>query len=93
MNKYKIDEDTFWEDTGKVVINNYPPSGKTFAYAQRVYREYKKSKFGWKEVTGEPIYFHDMTHAVVALAQIMGEAENALRYLLPPEKGLTIMKD
>ncbi len=90
MNRYKIDENTIWEDTGEVVVNNYPPSGKTFSYAQRVYREYKTDKFGWVEVKGEPIYFHDMPTATLALAIIMSNAQNALNQVLPINKELKI---
>ena len=92
MKKYKVDEDTIWEETGKVVIENFPPSGKTYSYAMRVYREYKKDTFMWKEVTGEPIYFHNMKPEVLALAIIMGNAENALNQALPIEKELKIIK-
>lgn len=76
--KYKIDNNTIWEDTDKIKVHNYPASKNTYSYITRVYREFKKDGFGWKEVEGEPIYFYDMTHEQLALASIMGQAENAL---------------
>jgi len=87
--QYKIDDNTIWEDTGKVKIHNYPPEGNgTYSYVTRIYREYKKDYFGWKEVEGEPIYFHDMKTELIAFAKIMAESEAALDALLKREKFL-----
>ena len=87
--QYKIDDNTIWEDTGKIKVHNYPASSRsTYSYITRVYREIKKDSFGWKEVDGEPIYFHDMTSEQVTLAIIMGTAENALNNICKREKFL-----
>jgi hypothetical protein len=92
--KYQIDENTIWDDTGKIAVYNYPPSSKmTFSYVKIVYREFKKNVFGWKEVEGNPIYFHDMKHEHLVLATILGETQNALLYSLPKDKKLKIIKD
>ena len=92
--KYKIDENTIWEDTGKIKVHNYPASSRsTFSYITRVYREIKKDSFGWKEVDGEPIYFHDMTSEQLALAMIMGQAENSLNNVCKREKFLIPISD
>ena len=90
--KYKIDDNTIWEDTGKIVIHNYPPSNMTYSYVTRLYREIKRDSFGWKEVEGNPIYFHDMKTEQMVLCKIIGDAQNALVHLLPKEK-LKLMKD
>jgi hypothetical protein len=86
--RYKIDENTIWEDTGKIRIHNYPPSSKhTYSYVTRVYREYKSEKIvGWKKAEGEAIYFHDMTNEQIVLAKIMAECENALNNVLKHNK-------
>jgi hypothetical protein len=85
--QYKIDDNTIWEDTGRVVIHNYPPEGNgTFSYATRIYREYKKDRLGWKDIEGEPVYFHDMKTELVTFAKIMAESEAALDALLRREK-------
>jgi len=87
--QYKKDENTIWEDTGKIKVHNYPASSRsTYSYITRTYREIKKDAFGWKEVDGEPIYFHDMTTEQVTLAMIMGQAENALNNICKREKFL-----
>lgn len=87
--QYKIDDNTIWEDTGKIKVHNYPASSKsTYSYITRTYREIKKDTFGWKEVDGEPIYFHDMTPEQISLAVIMGTAENALNNICKREKFL-----
>ena len=92
--KYKIDENTIWEDTGKIRVHNFPTSSKmTYSYITRVYREFKKDVFIWKEVEGNPIYFHDMTSEQVTLAVIMAHAENALNKACKPDAYLVPIKD
>jgi hypothetical protein len=93
--RYKIDENTIWEDTGKIIIHNYPPSSNhTYSYATRVYREYKLDKIvGWKDVEGKAIYFHDMTNEQIVLAKIMAECEAALNNILVREKFLIPIND
>ena len=89
MAKYRIDEKTIWEDTGKLTVHNYPPSSRsTMSYITRTYREFKKDQFGWKEVDGPPIYFHDMKTEHLVLAQIISQATSALNYGLPIQKEL-----
>ncbi len=57
---YKIDEETIWESTNDIKVHNYPALPYTYTYVTRVYREYKKDIYGWREVNGEPIYFVDI---------------------------------
>lgn len=85
---YKVDENTVWEDTGKVIVHNYPASKMTESYITRIYREFKKNIFGHKEVEGEPIYFNDIKKELVTFAIIIGESQSALNSLLPVEKFL-----
>jgi len=92
--RYKIDDNTIWEDTGKIKVQNYPPSSPmTYSYITRVYRELKRDSPGWQEVDGKPIYFHELPHEQVALAMIMGQAENALNMICKREKFLVPIKD
>lgn len=84
--QHQIDKDTIWEETGKIEVLNFPPAPGTFAYIQRIYREYKRGIFGWKEVSGEPIYFHQLSNELKALAIVMGNAQNALSDCLPKDK-------
>lgn len=91
--QYRVDENTIWEDTGKIKVHNYPASsGCTYSYITRVYREIKKDSFGWKEVDGEPVYFHEMTSEQIALAVIMANAESTLDKTCMREKFLVPIK-
>ena len=91
--RFKIDKNTIWESTDKIILHNYPPSPRTFSYITRVYREYKMDSVGYKEVEGEPIYLNDMTYEQRALAIIMGTAQNVLLGLLKHSKELTEIKE
>jgi hypothetical protein len=92
--KYEIDENTIWVDTGRIKINNYPPSSNcTYSYITRIYREIKKNQVGWKEVDGEPIYFNKITSELIAFAKIMAECETALDTMLPREMFLKVIED
>jgi len=66
------------EDTGQIRVYNYPAEKGTFSYLSKVYREYDRNKLGWEETEGKPIYFHDLSGEYLALAKIMGEAQNIL---------------
>lgn len=91
--QYYLDENTIWEDTGHIKIHNYPTSSpSTYSYVTKVYREYKKGKLGYKEVDGEPIYFHNMKSEEISLAIIMANAENALNILCKFDTFLTPIK-
>jgi len=86
--------DIILEDTGYVTVHNYPPtSSKTMSYITRLYRVYQKDKFGWQEMNGEPIYFLDLPKEQLAMAIILGTAQNALAQVLPHSKELTLIKD
>ena len=86
--KYNIDENTIWEETGKIVVHNYPPQPNTYSYITRLYSEYKIDNFTPKIVEGNPIYFHDMPKEQVALAIIMATAESTLNNIV--ERNLEI---
>lgn len=91
--RFKVNEETIWEDTGKIKVHNFPPSSRsTYSYITRVYKEIKKNNPGWEEVDGEPIYFHDMTVEQETLAVILGTAENTLSKICPREKFLIPIK-
>ena len=60
------------EETGYVRINNFPPSPNTYAYLTRIYRKSVDGEFGWKEVEGEPIYFHTLPFQTMTLARLYG---------------------
>jgi hypothetical protein len=87
MKKYKKDKNTFWEDTGKIKIHNYPPSN-TNCYITRIYIETKTNKSGSCEVDGKPFYFHNMTLECMSLSKIMAEAQFALSNILPVDDSL-----
>lgn len=91
--QFKIDENTIWEDTGKIIVHNFPASNKTFSYITRVYRENKKGVFGWKYVEGKPIYFYDLPQEQQALAIIIGNAQNVLSNVLKREKYLKTVRN
>ena len=78
MKFFKIDDDTFWEETGRIKIYNYPASPMTYSYIVKTYREYKRKITGWKEVDGKPIYFHEMTPEEISFAKIFAECQNNL---------------
>lgn len=85
---YKIDEDTVWESTNEINVNNYPPLPHTYTYVTRVYREYKKGIYGWRQVMGKPIYFHDLPPELATYVTIIGEAQNILNKKMPIDKCL-----
>ena len=85
---YKIDEETVWETTNDILVHNYPALSHTYTYVTRVYREYKKGKYGWKEVNGEPIYLHDIPAELAAYVTIIGEAQKVLNKKLPMDNCL-----
>jgi hypothetical protein len=87
MKKFQITESSFLEDTGFIKVHNYPPSPSTFSYITRTYRKYE-DRFGWKEIDGDPIYFEDLSHEHLALAMIIGNAQNVLSKKLPREESL-----
>lgn len=74
----KIDDEIMWEDTGQIIVHNYPANYKTFSYITRLYREHKKGVYTLREVQGPAIYFYDMTYEQATLAVILGHAQNAL---------------
>ena len=78
MKKYKIDENTIWEETGRVKVHNYPASPMTYSYVTKIYNQIERNKFGCKEVEGRSLYFHEMSPDEVSFAKIMTEAENSL---------------
>ena len=81
----QINNNTVWEETDLIKIHNYPPNPNTFSYITRTYREYKTDK-GWREIDGEPIYFNDLPQEQLALAIIMGTAQNALNIICKRSK-------
>ena len=85
MKRYKLDENTIWEDTGFVKVCNYPPSPMTESYVLKIYRQFKKGELGGKMVEGEPFYLHNMPFELVTLARIVGEAQKTLFYALKQE--------
>ncbi len=86
--KFKVDENRIWEDTGKVVIYNYPAPLRQRSYLCRVYREFVRGKLGSKEVEGEFVYFESLSPELLALAKNLGEAQNALSAAMPREEYL-----
>lgn len=81
------------EDTGLIKVHNYPPSSHmTYSYVTRIYKQIDKNKFGYTEVDGEPIYFHDLPTNELALAIIIGNAQNALSNTLKRENYLKQIK-
>lgn len=83
------DPNVLWEDTGMIKIHNYPASSSTtFSYITRVYKEIRRDKLGHRLVDGEPIYFYELPREQLALAIIMGQAENALSALCRVESFL-----
>ena len=85
--RYAIDKNTIWEDTGQLRIHNYPPSSsQTFSYVTRIYRESRKDRPGYKEVEGNPIYFHNQINVdQQILLEIMANCQNRLYETLPKE--------
>ena len=90
--RFIVDKDTIWEDTGNLIIHNYPPDPKTYSYATRVYKEIKKDRLGWVYANGDPIYFHDMPQELRVLSEILGSAQNGLFNKLPRESYLKKVK-
>ena len=92
--KYKLNDDTIWEDTGRIRVHNYPTSSPCiYSYITKIYKEYKKDLLGHKEVEGEPIYFHEMKPEEISLAIIMVHAENALNNICKFDGYLTPIKE
>ena len=92
--RYKIDEETIWEDTFTVKVHNYPPSPMTFSYVTKVYKVLKKNSFSLPmKAEGEPIYFHEMSYDKIAFAKIIAEAQCSLYGILPNDKYLKPIKN
>jgi hypothetical protein len=80
------DKKARYEDTGYIKVHNFPASPMTYSYITRTYREYVQGVFGWKEVEGEPIYFHDLSEELLTIAIILGNAQNLLVNKLPRDR-------
>jgi hypothetical protein len=81
---FLFNDGTLWEDTGKIVIHNYPPDRNTFSYLCKVYKSQKKTKNGI-EVTmeeGRPFYFDELPVELQALAEVAAKSLNVLGALV-----------
>lgn len=87
------DKDIMLEDTGNIRIYNYPATKGSSSYIRRIYRKIQKDVLFYEEVEGEPIYFHDLTGELLALAIILGNAQNVLSQKLPREDFLKPIKN
>jgi len=85
MKKFKVDNDTIWEDTGRIVVNNYPPNRNTESYVARIYKEYKKGKDNYKLIEGSFISFNRLSFEQISLATIIGEAQMSLSHSIGRE--------
>jgi hypothetical protein len=90
--RFKKSKDIIWEDTGIIKVHNFPADFNSSSYITKVYREFKKGEFGWKEVDGQAFYFHEMSQEQLSLATIIGTAQNALYSLCPNKKYLNPLK-
>ena len=86
MSRFKTAHPDFhWEDTGRIIVYNYPKN----PYITRVYVEHQRSIINplieAKYVESKPIYFYDLTAEQKALATCIGEAQAALSKTLPRE--------
>ncbi len=89
MKRFKTNNENFhYEDTGIIRIHNYPAEPRTLSYITRVYRKWEKGVIGFTEIEGDPIYLKDLPHALFALAEMAGIAQNVLSSKLPREKFL-----
>lgn len=91
--KFKNQDDVYLEDTGKITIHNYPADANTYSYITRIYRQYEKDLFGWKEIEGEPFYFNDLPFNTLAYVKAMAELHNLISRTLPREKELQIINN
>jgi len=76
--RYLVDKETIWEDTGKIIVHNFPAKKNTYSYITKIYREYKFYEVNYKEFEGEPIYFDELSEEQRTLAIIIGNAQNTL---------------
>lgn len=71
--------------TGKWIIENYPPNGRTFSYMHEIiedeFTEKKRNKtvFSGSTRFGEAVYIEDMTNDQRALFFVAAVAMNALK--------------
>ena len=84
--------DVHYVDTGKIIVHNYPPQGKSYAYITRIYEVRTRNSTDMPEVEGEPIYIDTLPDEQRALAICMGEAQAALRRTMKREAWLTPIK-
>lgn len=71
---YRIDENTIWEDTGRISIH----AGSDFLYFRKLYKEIKRGGYGWKLVEGPVISAVSLSAAQEALLRIAAEAQRGL---------------
>lgn len=85
MKKFKVDKNTIWEDTGRIVVHNYPPNKGTESYIARIYKEYKKGASNYKLIEGSFVSFSKLSLEQESLAIIVGEAQRSLSHSLDRE--------
>lgn len=76
MKSYRIDEDTIWEDTGRI-------SCKGNGWVCRIYREIKRGVLGYVEVDGPWINAEDLGVLFPTLILNMENIQRALSQMLP----------
>jgi hypothetical protein len=87
-----LNPDVHFVDTGKIIVHNYPPEGKSAAYITRIYEQRTKDSTDMPEVQGDPIYIDTLPDEQRALAVCIGEAQDALRRTMKREPWLTPIK-
>jgi hypothetical protein len=85
--------DVHFVDTGKIIVHNYPPEGKSAAYITRIYEARTNGSNDTTEVEGDIIYIETLPDEQRALAVCIGEAQAALRRTMRREDWLTQVKN
>jgi HD superfamily phosphodiesterase len=88
MKKYRIDENTIWEDTGEIVLHTSPTEPERYTHLVRIYKEYKKGSFTTKRVEGEPVYTPNLPFEQRQMVEIMRLATNTLSDTIEFDKHL-----
>ncbi len=85
---FKLDENTYWEWTGQIILYNYPDN----PYVRRIWKEINIKECRNRIVEGDPVYCNDMPGELKSLVLIMGISQAEIQNKIPIENYLKEVK-
>jgi hypothetical protein len=78
MKQIEIDDNTIWEETGQIVLNNNNYNNILTISYHKIYKEYKKNEMGFKLVFGDAIKAIEMSNENIECLKIMCICQNMI---------------